>query len=266
MMDATDVFSGVTAFLLLAVVDRPLLMVTRNHRSGLGGQWILFPCAYAIRFLLSVAIYGTELHKVVVGEGDDSGWVGGQACITNWEYRGLGLLDLPVALLDAFKGHHHGYSYLLAVYFTALRIPSQLSAAVREPLRGALTAVFAYRLARSIASDWVAWRVGWWTCLFPIMIIWSAQTIKEPFVILLEVLALYGCIQLKISKFALRHILLCGACVIIVATMRSYAAYITGLVILITLALPHLGRRRFSAGAAIGVVVIAIPVLSRLEL
>ena len=78
-----------------------------------------------------------------------------------------------------------------------------------------MTAVFAYRLARSIASDWVAWRVGWLTCLFPIMIIWSAQTIKEPFVILLEVLALYGCIQLRISKFALRHILLCGACVII---------------------------------------------------
>ena len=125
-----------------------------------------------------------------------------------------------------------------------------------------MTAVFAYRLARSIASDWVAWRVGWWTCLFPMMIIWSAQTIKEPFVILLEVLALYGCIQLRISKFALRHILLCGVCVIALASMRFYAAYLTGLVILITLALPHLRRRRFSIGAAIGVVAIAIPILS----
>ena len=125
-----------------------------------------------------------------------------------------------------------------------------------------MTAVFAYRIARGIASDWVAWRVGWLTCLFPIMIIWSIQTIKEPFVILLEVLALYGCIQLRISKFALRHILLCGVCVIILATMRFYAAYLTGLVILITLALPHLRRRRFSIGAAIGVVAIAFPVLS----
>ena len=124
-----------------------------------------------------------------------------------------------------------------------------------------MTAVFAYRLARSIASDWVAWRVGWWTCLFPVMIIWSAQTIKEPFVILLEVLALYGCIQLRISKFALRHILLCGVCMVIVASMRFYAAYLTGLVILITLALPHLRRRKLSVGAAIGVVAIAIPLL-----
>ena len=199
---------------------------------------------------------------MVVGDGDDSGWVGGLSIIAGWEYQGLGLLDLPVALLDAFKGRHRGYFYLLAVYFTFLRIPSQLSAAALSCCAGAMTAVFAYRLARSIASDWVAWRVGWWTCLFPIMIIWSAQTIKEPFVILLEVLALYGCIQLRISKFALRHILLCGACVIIVASMRFYAAYLTGLVILITLALPHLRRRRFSAGAAIGVVAIAIPVLS----
>ena len=189
--------------------------------------------------------------------GGQEGW----RIIADWEYQGLGLLDIPSALLDAFKGHHRGYYYMLAVYFTFLRIPSQLSAAALSCCAGAMTAVFAYRLARSIASDWVAWRVGWWTCLFPIMIIWSAQTIKEPFVILLEVLALYGCIQLRISKFALRHILLCGACVIIVASMRFYAAYITGLVILITLALPHLRRRKFSAGAAIGVVAIAIPVL-----
>ncbi len=43
--------------------------------------------------------------------------------------------------------------------------------------------------------------------------------------------------------------------------MRSYAAYLTGLVILITLALPHLRRRRCTIGAAIGVVAIAIPLL-----
>ena len=60
MMDATDVFSGVTAFLLLAVVGCLLLLVTRNHRSGLRGQCILFLCAMAIRFLLSISIYGTE--------------------------------------------------------------------------------------------------------------------------------------------------------------------------------------------------------------
>ena len=57
--------------------------------------------------------------------GGQEGWPSSQS----WEYQGLGLLDLPSALLDAFKGHHRGYFYLLAVYFTFLRIPSQLSAA-----------------------------------------------------------------------------------------------------------------------------------------
>jgi hypothetical protein len=125
-----------------------------------------------------------------------------------------------------------------------------------------MTAVFAYRIARSLASDWVALRAGWWTCLFPVMIIWSAQTIKEPFVIQLEVMALYGCLQLRISKFALRHILLCVVCVFILASMRFYAAYLTVLVILITLLLPHLLRRKVTVGAAIGVVAIAISLLS----
>jgi hypothetical protein len=262
MIDSTDVFSGIIAFLLLALVGCLSLLVTRNHRSGLHSQCILFLCAIAIRFILSIAMYGTELHAVVVGDGDDDGWQGGIGIIADWEYQGLGLLDLPIALVDAFKIRHGGYFYVLAVYFTLTRIPSQLSAAALSCFCGAMTAVFAYRIARSLASDWVALRAGWWTCLFPVMIIWSAQTIKEPFVIQLEVMALYGCLQLRISKFALRHILLCVVCVFILASMRFYAAYLTVLVILITLLLPHLLRRKVTVGAAIGVVAIAIPLLS----
>ena len=130
MMDATDVFSGITAFLLLAVVGCLLLLVTRNHRSGLRGQCILFLCAFAIRFLLSVSIYGTELHTVVVGDGDDNGWEGGLS-----HHRGLGVPGAGTArptqspCWTLSRAAISGYFYLLAVYFTFLRIPSQLSAA-----------------------------------------------------------------------------------------------------------------------------------------
>ena len=262
MLNATDVASGTTAFLLLAVVGCLSLLATRIHRSRLRGQCVLFLCAIAIRFLLSIAIYGTELHTVVVGDGDDDGWQGGLSIIADWEYQGLGLLDLPAAMAGAFQGQHRGYFYVLAVYFSILPMPSQLSAAALSCFCGALTAVFAYRLARSLASDWVAGRVGWWTCLFPVMLIWSCQTIKEPFVILLEEMALYGCIRLRISRFELRHILLCGVCVAVLASMRFYAACITGLVIVMTVAVPSFRRREFSIGAAIGVVVLAIPILT----
>ena len=62
-------------------------------------------CArFAIRFLLSVSIYGTELHTVVVGDGDDSGWQAGLSIIAGWEYQGLGLLDIPSRLAGRFQG------------------------------------------------------------------------------------------------------------------------------------------------------------------
>ncbi len=261
MLNLTDVASGTIAVFLLAVVGCLSLLLTRNHRSGLHRQCILFLCALVIRFLLSISIYATDLHSVVVGDGDDSGWEGGLGVIRDWEYQRLGLLDLPTALLGAFEGQHRGYFYVLAIYLSIVPLRSQLAAAALSCFCGAITAVFAYRLARSLTSDRAAWRVGWCTCLFPVMIIWSCQTIKEPFVILLEVMALYGCIQLRISKFALRHLLLCGICLVVVASMRLYAAYITGLVILVSLAVPQIRRRRFSIGPAIGVAVIVIPML-----
>jgi hypothetical protein len=122
--------------------------------------------------------------------------------------------------------------------------------------------VLACRITRSFTSERVALRVGWWTALFPVMIIWSAQTIKEPVVILLEMAAVYGCVRLRTSRLAVRYVVLCGLSVIVLASMRVYAAYITGLTLLLSLVLPDPGRRRISLGAAIGVVVVTLPLLS----
>ena len=83
--------------------------------------------------------------------------------------------------------------------------------------------VFAYRTARTLFSEGVAVRVGWWTCLFPSMIIWSAQTLKEPVVILLEVIALYSCVQLKRSRYAVRYVALCGLCIIFISHVLKTA-------------------------------------------
>ena len=74
-------------------------------------------------------------------------------------------------------------------------------AAVLNCFFGALTVVFAYRIARTLFSEWVAIRVGWWTCLLPSLIVWSGQTVKEPAVIFLETLALYGCVNLSKFRF-----------------------------------------------------------------
>src|SRR5207253_11217829 len=128
---------------------------------------------------------------------DASGWTGGVALQQRWAEQGVGLFDLPFVLIDAFGGHHRGYFYLLGALFYLTEAPYRLSAAALNGLFGALTVVFAYRVARSLFSPWVATRAGWWTCLFTSIVIWSAQTVKEPVILCLEGVALYGCVRLQ---------------------------------------------------------------------
>ena len=260
-MSEIDLIAGVFFAFLLAVVGSLALAVTRNNRPTLRLQLALLLASFAIRFLMSVLLYGFGLSTTVIGDEDGTGWYAGVGLKEAWEEQGIGPLELPAALLGAFQGNHRGYGYLLAVYFSVTRVPSRLSAAALNCLCGALTAVFAYRIARVHFSHWVAVRVGWWTCFFPSMIIWSAQTVKEPVVILLEVVAIYGCLRLRANGFSLGHVALAAFPVVALATLRFYAAYVTGSVILLTLILPQLGRRRMAVGPALGVGVIAVPLL-----
>src|SRR2546427_340087 len=81
---------------------------------------------------------------------------------------------------------------LLGLYFYVTRLDGELSAAALSCFSGALTAVMAYRLARLVFSEAVAVRTGWLICFFPSMIVWSIQTIKEPIVILCELMGIYA--------------------------------------------------------------------------
>ena len=92
-----------------------------------------------------------------------------------------------------------------------------------------MTAVFAYRLRPQHRFGLGRLAVGWWTCLFPVLVIWLAQTIKKPFAA--AQVWLSRAVSSSGSEIRARHILICGACVVTVATMRFYAAYIAGLVI-----------------------------------
>jgi 4-amino-4-deoxy-L-arabinose transferase-like glycosyltransferase len=226
----------------------------------------LFLAAFTIRFALSVLLYGFDLNEKIVGDGDDSGWAGGLMIKETWEAQGFSLYELPRALLGAFDGTNRGYKYLLAAYFSITGVPSRLSVAALNCLCGALTAVFAFRIARIHFSEWVAVRAGWWTGLFPGLIIWSAQTVKEPIVILLEALALYGCLRLGADGFRIRYVVLSSAAVVVLASMRFYAAYVAGAVILLSLSVPQFNRRKLTRrkptlASALAMGTIALPLL-----
>ena len=252
---------GILSFIVLGVVGTVVVRSTQSYRGTLPDQVKLFWCAYAIRFALSVVLYTTSLQDSILGESDHIGWFRGMLFVQEVDDSPDGPLALPrLVIANSFGGTNAGYGVILGFYFYFTRLGCQLAAATVVGCCGALTAVFAYRLARLNFSDWVAWRAGWWVCLFPGMIIWSAQTSKEGVVILLEVLALYSCLQLRLNRTSVRHILLCGASVFMLLSLRFYAAYLCIGVILVSLLLPQIRRGRSSmVSAAAASVVLLVP-------
>ncbi|HYP26513.1 MAG TPA: hypothetical protein VE262_07340 [Blastocatellia bacterium] len=256
-----DLPFGVALFIILGLLGTAALYLTKQHRATLKMQVELLWVALAVRFLASVVIYEFGMVNVL-GDEDASGWVGGVGFYESWTRKGFGLLDLPSLLAGAFEGHHRGYYYMLGGLFFVTDSPARLPAAALNCFFGALTVVFAYRIAQSLFSEWVAVRVGWVACFFPSLIVWSAQTVKEPVVILLETVALYGCVKLKLSGFSLKYILLCAAAILLVIPFRFYAAYIAGAAVLFSLLLPQFGKSKVSVGSAIAVLALLIPTLA----
>ena len=251
---------GTVLFTVLAVFGSMSLFFTWNHRDTVRTQIALFLFAFGTRFAFSIWVYQFGLVKILHDE-DSSGWAMGIPLQQLWSQHRLSLIDLPYTLLGAFQGEHYGYRYMLGALFYLSDSPTRMVAAVLNCFFGALTVVFAYRIARTLFSEWVATRVGWWTCLLPSLIVWSAQTVKEPVVIFLETLALYGCVNLRRSGFSVRYVALCAAATVLVIPFRFYVAYVAAGAIVFSLLLPHLTRRKMSIASVLVVVLLFIPLL-----
>jgi 4-amino-4-deoxy-L-arabinose transferase-like glycosyltransferase len=245
---SNDTFVALTLFLLLMAGGHWLLRLTSAHRATLRFQGRVYFIAMVLRFAASLALYQFGFW-VLLGDADAAGWGYGATLANQWTASGANGFDVLAAWSDAFRftgaaggalgqSSHLGYYYLLGTVFYVTGESSRLISAAINCFFGALIVVFAYRTARTLFSEWVAVRVAWWTCLFPSMIIWSAQTVKEPIVILHEVVALYCCLRLKKSGYALRYVLLAAFAVALVFPFRFYAAYIGMAAIAVVLAMP----------------------------
>jgi len=255
-----DLLTAAVLFILFGLAGVGLLAVTWNHRKTIQFQIKIFLCAFSLRFLTSIVIYQFGLVDILKDE-DGSGWVVGASLYKEWARRGVGIFDLPARLAEAFSGHHRGYGYMVGALFYMTDAPHRLPAAVLNCFIGGLTVVVVYRIAASLFSEWVAARVAWWTCLLPSMLIWSAQTLKEPIVIFLETIVLYGCVRLKVRGFSVRHIAACGLAIILVLPFRFYAAYVAGAAVALALVIPQFGKRKLSVGSAVGVAACILPIV-----
>lgn len=241
-LDNNDLFLGIVFLLLFAGLGSYLLTLTRKHYQTRGEQIKLFLCALGVRFAASIVVYEFGLVNVL-GDEDSSGWSVGLALSNGWEKQRLGLLSLPEIWAEAYERHHMGFQYLAGLFFFITGASARLPLAAMNCFFGALTVVLVYRTAISLFSRWTAVRAGWVVCFFPSLIIWSAQTLKEPVIIFLEALALYACVNLKLSGFSVKYVLLCAAAIVLLPPFRFYAAYLAGLAAIMALVVPRIGER-----------------------
>jgi hypothetical protein len=92
------------------------------------------------------------------------------------------------------------------------------------------------------------------------MLIWSALTIKEPFVILLETIALYACTRLRQDGISIPHLIVGALTIVLLIPFRFYAAYVVAAAILLSLLAPALFQPK-SGVAALTLVAILAPMI-----
>ena len=255
-----DLLTGTIFLLVFAGLGSFLVTLTRKHYQTRNEQIKLFLFALGIRFVASIVVYELGLSSVL-GDEDSSGWMYGIHLADGWGKQRLSLLSLPEMWGAAYEGHQMGFQYLSGLFFFITGASARMPIAAMNCFLGALTVVLVYRVAISLFSRWTAVRAGWIACFFPSLIIWSAQTLKEPVVIFLEALALYACVNLKISGFSVKYVLLCAAAIVLLPPFRFYAAYLAGAVAIMALVIPQIGARvgksKSSFKTALGALAIA---------
>ncbi len=249
-MEIEDFLSGIATAVFLLVVGVVSTLATKRPRDS-NLQVRIFILSYCIRFIIGCLLYTTGLNATVIGLGDDGGSHVGKLLMEYWDRDLASPVELPGAVFESlFKGINGGYGVFVGVYYYVTRLSGQVSAVALSAFFGAMTSVVVIRTTRLLYSDDVATRSGWWVCFFPSMILWSSIPVKEPLVILLETLAVYNCLQLRTYKQSIRNITSCAACLGALLTLRFYIAYILGGVILVSMVVPNLGRKPFSAASA----------------
>lgn len=226
----------------------------------------MFLTAFVVRFALSVVIYQFGLVSVLKDE-DASGWVAGPIIAQSWSDKDHSLVEIIGIVVGAAglrENHSYsGYFHLLAIYFYLNNAPYRLVAAALNCLFGAVIPVMVYSTAKILFTERIARHAGWWACLMPSLVIWSAMTIKEPVVICLETIALYACAHLRKRSFSPGHFVLALSCVALLLPFRFYASYLIGMALLLSLFVPDLNSQgRTISGLLLGGAAVALMMAS----
>jgi hypothetical protein len=261
-LNETGFLQSLVVLAIVGLAFGKVIALTAKDEQAARFEILLFTAAIAVRFFASLLVYQFGLMEIIQDE-DAYGWMGGVVLQRDWAQRDVGIFGVLYECTAPFfhPFGNYGYEYLIGFVFYITNSPARLPAAVLSNVCGAATAVVVYRVGAFLFSEWVARRASWWTCLMPSLVMWAAQTIKEPIVILLEALCLYVCLQLRRSGFASAKVVLCGTIVILIVAFRFYAAYIMLGVVVGSLLIGRAGRIRDGGTSAFVIAAIVTVIL-----
>lgn len=240
MIDS-ELLSGTLFFIVLATIGIVAIVLTRQDREATGFEVSSFVIAFVLRFSMALWIYEFGLVEFL-GDEDASGWVRSVGLKQDWDRFQLGPIGLASVLVEPLLAGNDGYMYMLALVFYGWNISPEfrLVAAVFNCFLGAATVVVVHRVAALLFSRDVARTTTWFMIVFPSFVIWSAQTIKEPIILLLEAVAVYAVVAMRIAGFSVGHLAALVGSIVVVAAFRVYASYILAGVALLSFVLPSI--------------------------
>lgn len=255
MNDNLNTAGGMACFVVFMIIGVVAIQLT-HHRETRRQQTQLFLLSYLIRTAMVAAVYYFGLINIIKDE-DSAGWIGGLGLYNSWVEQGHTVFTLPSAIYDYIKmmtensgtdgGRLHiGYFIILAVEFYFTNAPGRIPAAMLNVLVGSWVPVLVYRLSMQIFDNPRAARyAGLTLALMPSLVLFSAQTLKEPMVVFLEVLGLYSCVQICQLKIRLRYVLSLMIASMTVYYLRYYVLYVFAGTLFLSLTIPLVFKSKF---------------------
>jgi 4-amino-4-deoxy-L-arabinose transferase-like glycosyltransferase len=249
---------------VVAVVVFPVLWIagsalaaSRLEREERAAAVRLFALSYLLRVGLAIVIYHLGVVNVV-GDEDSSGWYAGWGYAQSWRGDPEYALIHP-DLMQALQRSNQGYYFLAGGWLYALGAPSRVSLAFLSAFAGGLTTVFVYRITLRVFGQDAAQKAGFLAAVFPSLVVWSAQTLKEPFVVLFEVAVIYIALLLR-ERWSSRHFVMLLGALFGLYTMRFYAAFLCAAAVVLGLA--WVGRSRRPQNVLVAGLVMSAAILA----
>jgi hypothetical protein len=260
-----NTISGILSASVFFIIGVIVIQLTR-HRDSIADQTKIFILSFAVRMVMVIVTYYMGLLKIL-GDEDSGGWVNGYLIYDKWLQEGQTFFSLPIAIWDYVEAqrdlgaYHYGYFLVVAVQFYVSNLPGRISAAALNVLFGSMVPVLAFRMCNQLFDNIKSARyVAWSLAFMPSLVVFSAQTLKEPVVVFLEVLCLYCCLQIAQFKIRFRHLIVLFVGIAVMSTLRFYVSYVIVGTFVLTLIIPPIFKSKYKK-VFIGMVMLLSPLV-----